>query len=89
MDPEVKSFFDLEPAGVEFVFNLNFLGVLLPTQVFAQDMLEKKEGGYPQHLLHERLYAFDQDSRLLRGQGRGEQLHPVAGGALRGHGHPV
>lgn len=44
LDPEVKSFFDLEPAGVEFVFNLNFLGVLLPTQVFAQDMLEKKEG---------------------------------------------
>ena len=40
----MKSFFDLEPAGVEFVFNLNFLGVLLPTQVFAQDMLEKKEG---------------------------------------------
>ena len=44
LDPEVKSFFDLEPAGVEFVFNLNFLGVLLPTQVFAQDMLKKKEG---------------------------------------------
>lgn len=44
LDPEVKSFFDLEPAGVEFVINLNFLGVLLPTQVFAQDMLEKKEG---------------------------------------------
>lgn len=44
LDPEVKSFFDLEPAGVEFVFNLNFLGVLLPAQVFAQDMLEKKEG---------------------------------------------
>lgn len=44
LDPEVKSFFDLEPAGVEFVFNLNFLGVLLPTQVFTQDMLEKKEG---------------------------------------------
>lgn len=44
LDPEVKSFFDLEPAGVEFVFNLNFLGVLLPTQVFAQDMLEKMEG---------------------------------------------
>ena len=45
-------------------------------------------GGHPQHLLHERLHAFDQDPRLLRGQGRGEQLHPVAGGALRGHGHP-
>ena len=30
------SFFDLDPAGV--VFNLNFIGTLLPTQVFARDM---------------------------------------------------
>lgn len=35
------SFFDLEPKGVEFVFNLNFLGTLLPTQVFGRDMVEK------------------------------------------------
>ena len=32
------SFFDLDPAGVGFVFNLNFIGTLLPTQVFATDM---------------------------------------------------
>ncbi|WP_288841970.1 SDR family oxidoreductase [uncultured Deefgea sp.] len=38
-DPELTSFFDLDPAGVEFVFNLNFLGTLLPTQVFARQML--------------------------------------------------
>jgi NAD(P)-dependent dehydrogenase (short-subunit alcohol dehydrogenase family) len=41
IDPAVKSFFDLEAKGIEFVFNLNFLGTLLPTQVFAQDMVEK------------------------------------------------
>ena len=27
----IKTFFDLDEAGVEFVFNLNFIGTLLPT----------------------------------------------------------
>ncbi len=38
LDESIKSFFDLDASGVEFVFNLNFLGTLLPTQVFAQQM---------------------------------------------------
>lgn len=36
-----KSFFDLEQGGVEMVFNLNFIGTLLPTQEFAKDMVNR------------------------------------------------
>ena len=41
IDKDIVTFFNLDDAGVQFVFNLNFLGTLIPTQVFAKDMIER------------------------------------------------
>lgn len=35
----VKTFFDLDIGAIQFVFNLNFIGTLLPTQIFSRGMV--------------------------------------------------
>ena len=44
IEADTKSFFDLDKSGVEFVFNLNFIGTLIPTQAFARQMVGRTGG---------------------------------------------
>ncbi len=41
-DPNVMSFFDMEKDNFGSVFDVNFIGTLVPTQVFAKQMINKQ-----------------------------------------------
>ena len=40
----VNTFYDLDQEGIQYVFNLNFLGTLLPCQVFTRGMVGRRKG---------------------------------------------
>ncbi len=79
----ITSFYELDQEGIQYVFNLNFLGTLLPCQVFTKPMVAKRQRRHPQRVVHVGHEATHQGPGLRRRQGRHCQLHPVAGRPLQ------
>ncbi|GHU97813.1 dioxygenase [Clostridia bacterium] len=42
LNAEIKTFFNLDKSGFSFVFDLNIMGTVIPSQVFIQDMTGRK-----------------------------------------------
>ena len=54
IDADIKSFFNLDTNGVEFVFNLNFMGPLYPEFCTAHGQYRRQHN---KRILYERFYT--------------------------------
>ena len=64
LESDTVTFFDLDESGVEMVFNLNFIGTLLPTQAFARQMVGRKVG-IRVNAIAPGFFASEQNAKLL------------------------
>ena len=78
-----QSFFDLPPDALRWVFDLNLVGTILPSQVFGRVMADQGEGVILNVSSMNAFRPLTRIAGLLGRQGRRQQLHAVAGGPPR------
>ena len=84
-----KSFYGLEIDGFNSVFNLNFIGTLLPTQILSQDMSHKKIRRCYQHFIDGGVSSAVENSCLFYSKSGCIKHHGMAGCTFGTHGHSV
>lgn len=75
---DVMTFFNLDKTGFDFVFNLNLMGTLLPTQVFGGRYAGKGRLFDRKYFIHERIQAADENSSIQRCKIGSIKFYPVA-----------
>ncbi len=74
-----QPFFDLPTDAVQWVFNLNFIGTLLPSQVFGKLMAAQKSGNIINISSMNSFRPLTRVPGLFRCQSRDQQLYPMVG----------
>jgi len=82
-----KSFYGLEIDGFNSVFNLNFIGTLLPTQILSQDMSHKKIRRCYQHFIDGGVSSAVENSCLFCSKSGCIKHHGMAGCTFGTNGH--